>query len=390
MTASISSNDVEEVLPGVLRLPVELRDVIYDLTLVPETPIEFAPLNCDDYSDIWSAAREHDALISVEDGRGWHIKRWQEQDQPTLLRVCRQINQEATPVFYSQPFRFSNKAGWLILYYWLSKIGAENRAHLKDITSFFALHLRPYGLGCLPDSQVGEPEAPRVMDRVPLMLTEIAGLRRLALLISPAEQNSFCDSLVGYKRLATDPINGVDWSRCRDLEVFVLNVTDCFAGNHSRTGPAVERDHICFNYLFYKGEHEVTDACVCSLFDQAGSKRMPLVRVHHDGNRLYPVAPREWCSNAEFCRCMLQARPSRLCKTHWNEAWYEELFRPRNDDSPIGEQTLQQIQEDESKADAAPYGIRELTRVTRDGRPPMGISRGAGWHYGQFGFGAEG
>ncbi|KAI7218919.1 hypothetical protein KC333_g3296 [Hortaea werneckii] len=51
-----------------------------------------------------------------------------------LLRANKQINSEATPIFYGQPFRFSNQSGWLALYHWMESIGRDKWDMIKDIT----------------------------------------------------------------------------------------------------------------------------------------------------------------------------------------------------------------------------------------------------------------
>ncbi len=54
--------------------------------------------------------------------------------QVGFLRVCCQINEEATLVYYSQPLKFSGHYGWLALYHWLVHISPTNRNFVTDIT----------------------------------------------------------------------------------------------------------------------------------------------------------------------------------------------------------------------------------------------------------------
>ena len=141
-----TASGVPAELPGFLRLPTDIRDIIYELVLVWDPPIEFAPLNSNKFDPFWPTSNAGSDTLPVygDNGRDWHTKRWKEQTWPALLRFCRQILWEATPVFYGQPFRFSNKAGWLVLYRWLLKIGPHNRRYIRDITVCHpALSLNP-------------------------------------------------------------------------------------------------------------------------------------------------------------------------------------------------------------------------------------------------------
>lgn len=112
-------------------LPRELRDTIHELVLVQELPIELAPLSGIGYDKFWDGAHMNDDY-----GQGYHIKRYKDDIRPNLglLRVNKQLNDEAAPIYYGQPFRFSNQTGWTMLYHWLEYIGERNRTLVIDIT----------------------------------------------------------------------------------------------------------------------------------------------------------------------------------------------------------------------------------------------------------------
>jgi hypothetical protein len=84
--------------------------------------------------DVWAPGGSSTDAIDVS--ATYHAHRWRDVYRPiaALLRTCRQMHKEATPLFYGQPFRFSSDAGWIVLFYWLNQIGLRNRMHLKDIT----------------------------------------------------------------------------------------------------------------------------------------------------------------------------------------------------------------------------------------------------------------
>ncbi|KAK4896097.1 hypothetical protein LTR27_005954 [Elasticomyces elasticus] len=110
-------------------LPRELRDVIYGLALVPSPPIELAGIVPGQLrTDFWS----NDKTC----GQHWYECRYQNHIAPAaqLLRASKQICEEATPIWYGQPFRFTNQNGWVTLGHWLDRIGPKKCALLRDIT----------------------------------------------------------------------------------------------------------------------------------------------------------------------------------------------------------------------------------------------------------------
>ncbi|KAI7552890.1 hypothetical protein KC331_g1589 [Hortaea werneckii] len=111
-------------------LPREIRDCIYELVLIPEFPIDFAPLvRGQSYESFWKKS------TPCEETHGWHFDHYRKVKAALmLLRANKQINSEATPIYYGQPFRFSNQSGWLALYHWMEPIGRDKWDMIKDIT----------------------------------------------------------------------------------------------------------------------------------------------------------------------------------------------------------------------------------------------------------------
>ena len=123
-----------------LDMPRELRDLIYELALLPLHPIELAPIRGREadrpLASGWPSATGVCRPWAGYRGPLWHRCRYLTQVHPSLqlLRASKQIQIEAAPVFYGQEFRFSNSQGWHILYVWLNLIGENNRRLLRQIT----------------------------------------------------------------------------------------------------------------------------------------------------------------------------------------------------------------------------------------------------------------
>ena len=135
--------------PNFLDLPPELRNIVYDFALVPDEPIELAPI-CFGTFD-FEERHEHKALAphgyygprpdqpgphGYFLGGSWHLHRYNTKIRPSLmlLRVCKEVNEESASVFYGQQFRFTSTYGWYILHDWLKLIGSSNRAHVRHIS----------------------------------------------------------------------------------------------------------------------------------------------------------------------------------------------------------------------------------------------------------------
>jgi hypothetical protein len=93
-----------------MKLPGEIRNMVYENSLVLPRPIDFWPIIPDD------APRGTDHLTVLRQDVK-HIN-------TALMQVCRQVNHEATPILYAKNrFRFSDRGGWTILDGFLWHIG---------------------------------------------------------------------------------------------------------------------------------------------------------------------------------------------------------------------------------------------------------------------------
>jgi len=104
-----------------LDLPPEMRDMVYSQALVFQEPIGLSPYSEQD--------------VEIPQNSSWKprleaVKVYRQNVKPALkaLRVSRQLNKEASPVFYGQnEFRFTAVWRWYILYRFLRTISKLRR-----------------------------------------------------------------------------------------------------------------------------------------------------------------------------------------------------------------------------------------------------------------------
>ncbi|KAF1995754.1 hypothetical protein P154DRAFT_566568 [Amniculicola lignicola CBS 123094] len=115
-----------------LQLPAELRQMVYINTLVVDSPFEFWPeeessdyvlAHVNTYRKRVTNFRKLEKLIKR---RGGNLR---------LLRTCKQVNMEASPVFYGEnQFRFSGRDGHTIAYCFTWNMGWNRLQWLTNIT----------------------------------------------------------------------------------------------------------------------------------------------------------------------------------------------------------------------------------------------------------------
>lgn len=138
--SEVSLGDSTEPTPiarSLVDLPAEIRNLIYHLALVKSEPL-----------DLWPATRcntipisEGGYTIGDHNGDGARfrlaIKSMRRGLGVNLLRTCKTISSEATPILYGQnDFRFTMEDGWFSLHTFLTMICNRNRAHVKSISVF--------------------------------------------------------------------------------------------------------------------------------------------------------------------------------------------------------------------------------------------------------------
>ena len=145
---SLTISTTEPPRKSFLDLPAELRNIIYEQALVQKEPIELAPLQFShddvnrtirpDYLPLSPEAVKFARRFLIPDftAERYHKWRYENEIQPSLalLRVSRQINNEASPLFYGQEFRFTSEMGWHILHEWLQTIGPKIRQFVRHLT----------------------------------------------------------------------------------------------------------------------------------------------------------------------------------------------------------------------------------------------------------------
>lgn len=130
---------------SLLDLPSEIRQLIYNFALVK-----------DELLDLWPASKYDvipypDAHYTTRDHRGdwakFRLAIWSMRQGLTvnILRACKTINSEATPILYGRnEFRFTMEDGWVPLHIFLIMIGKRNRAHIKSLSVFVPLESLVY------------------------------------------------------------------------------------------------------------------------------------------------------------------------------------------------------------------------------------------------------
>ena len=300
-----------------LDLPRELRNKIYEFALVQDIPIECAPLipgRCRD-EEFWEN--------TDETGEAWHGIRYKLQIVPSLylLRANKQICEEATPIFWSQRFRFTNEAGWIALEDFLGRIGPAKSALLKDITichpAFSTWPDHPFWLsrrvisdrshlrveGRLeqfarstdPWSQDPESQTPEDIDaRIPhgKMLATMTKLRNLRLVL-----HADCDLRLWQLPIATDPIYDTITANAPDANIEVIHL-------EGLTEQEIES--------FKSGRWTIEDGMqpvptgMQETFDLLSQRGIEVYEQRYDQHTHYPVQPNQPCVNKGMCDYMIR------------------------------------------------------------------------------------
>ncbi|TLD35522.1 hypothetical protein E2P81_ATG01825 [Venturia nashicola] len=125
-----------------LKLPAEIRTLIYRAALVKNTSIDLWPHRFIKenraHSDLLERLRKNvrdDSLIDGTLVRDQHDLNYVRKEMATgLLATCKQINREATMLFWREnAFRFSNDFDWRGIRRFLIAIGPEARSRIRSL-----------------------------------------------------------------------------------------------------------------------------------------------------------------------------------------------------------------------------------------------------------------
>ncbi|KAI7551887.1 hypothetical protein KC331_g2259 [Hortaea werneckii] len=325
-------------------LPREIRDCIYELVLIPEFPIDFAPLSrYQSYERFWNESTPY------EDTHGWHVVHYPKVKAALmLLRANKQINSEATPIFYGQPFRFSNHSGWLALYHWMESIGTDKWDMIKDITichpsfmSFpkdvsqtivscggfaFSLGMRPlykgydellrdYLEGRSDEKPLGYHEdgnccGPKI-DPVE-MISDLPSLRHLRLILTCTRRKDlWCN--VDLKTPGTHPILDVNTPAGLKIQAISLinyyypyyccpQPSDIIHNSATEFGTIIYCDGYYKLVVGFQGQLNPDEAsAIQKAYADMRDKNVELVGMFYDKQGTFPVFPNMDCANKDLC-----------------------------------------------------------------------------------------
>ena len=353
--------------PPLLRLPRELRDIIYKHVLVTTTPLELAPFkDC-----VYSTRRSSGQWIESDQ---FHSSKWRNKNcKLTLfLRTCRQIYQEASPIYYAQPFRFSDEAGWIVLYYWLKAIGPRNRILVKDITvchpamattgTCLEDHVRSRSIpirlwdifrGYVAEKWFGERDSLTqdleiekrwpgwaVIPHTAFMLSEMTGLRTLRLLIKRKYMYERYERARNFPSLMAHPIHTLLKHNLPRTRLTVVNLLRAY---FPRDGEFDEQYSLENTFDTALDVHLTTNQDGRAFFNHIQNIGWEVTEMRYDINEHYPVASDVVCGNMEICEYLHRSKkPDHVrCYHDW---WDEEDERHQE-----WEEQKQQ-QEEERKA----------------------------------------
>ncbi|KAK3628445.1 hypothetical protein LTR56_018600 [Elasticomyces elasticus] len=284
-------------------LPRELRDIIYELALVVQGPsIEMAGLvPSQPHDDFWDEYEDW--------GQYWYPTRYQEQIAPVaqLLRTNKQVCEEATPIWYAQPFRFTNQAGWIVLSHWLDRMGARNRELLKDITV------------CHPSAGITPDDQHSQVYRSDQNFLRIFGLNSLGSvnISSDCHADGF-EVIVNYRAIL-ESMPGLRHLRLalRGVHTDSSGMWHCVANStiHETAIESIPSVHVQFIHLvsyrpetrFETGEHTI-DTLPCFLpqkmreaLEWVKAQDIELVEQLYDQHCQYPVELNQPCGDPGMC-----------------------------------------------------------------------------------------
>jgi len=122
---------------SLLDLPAEVRNLIYHFTLVKDESIDLWPASrhcVNGFLEEGAGPRDHGGDMGIF---GQVMRVMRRGLQVNLLRTCKSISSEATPILYGRnEFRFTMEDCWVPLHTFLITIGERNRAFIRSLSVF--------------------------------------------------------------------------------------------------------------------------------------------------------------------------------------------------------------------------------------------------------------
>jgi hypothetical protein len=255
---------------------------------------------------------------------------------PTLQLLCvnKQINQEASPIYYGQPFRFTNQGGWVTLYHWLHQIGKDNAALVRNITIFHPVWIdwpkwkydaqcsdfcmfRDYGMKKRAEFGGGlfDIDAPTGLDLdVQRMLYWTPQLRRLQLIFHIAGELSMWKNNV-----SEFPIVASVAQVCLKAKIEAINLASYRKEFREIMGYEMTcKEIVDFSPGTFSGPTQTVYSCRRMTFrdppvlfadveaaketlKQLATQNNPIRDVQYDQHRYYPVRAGEECVSNSLC-----------------------------------------------------------------------------------------
>lgn len=340
-----------------LDLPAEIRNLVYSELLTPGCGAAMDFASCADclheksgFERFEDRGPEEVAECSIWYGLQWHRMR---SLLCTLSLVSRQTGNEASTLFWSQPFRFTSDIGWIVLYHFLESIGEVNVDRLRDVTvchpafsvtpdfdpirqatnrwgkatmddyyDLFDDHLGHFCLGaCIRAhsyTQMSEADSWKAFgsfDGPIRLLSRAANLTKLSLTLP---QFQFAGDQPSFRDLFQHPIHTIRWPQ-KELNIRVIHLTPSYYHDRAHTTLSLEDIYRGADYNIELVEefknhrrfphhlvHETDRADLARVyFEQIKQLGWQVVEMLYDLNCQYLIKDGQRCANKDLCRTLL-------------------------------------------------------------------------------------